>query len=116
MNTYLCQIDLKKDAQALSFAAALENWLGHLQRAGAIGGWSLSRRKLNLAADRYRDFILQIEVANLAQLDQAFRWVGEQGDEAETLYMRMHDMIDAADCGLFRPFPDPERAERLALI
>lgn len=69
-----------------------------------------------LASDAYRDFLLQIEVSDMAQLDQAFRWVGQQGDAAETLYARMHDMIDRADFALYRPFPDPERAERLAII
>lgn len=116
MNIYTCQIDLKKDAQAMLFAAALDNWMSHLQEAGVVGKWSLVRRKLNLASDSFRDFLLRIEVADLAQLDQAFRWVGQQGDEAETLYTRMHDMIDTADYALYRPFPDPERAERLAII
>lgn len=116
MNLYTCQIDLKKDAQALLFSAALEHWMTHLQAAGVVGQWSLLRRKLNLASDVYRDFLLQIEVSDMAQLDQAFRWVGQQGDEAEKLYMRMHDMIDTAEYGLFRPFPDPERAERLAIV
>ena len=116
MNLYICQIDLKKDAQALLFAAALDNWMEHLKTAGVIVDWSLSRRKLNLAADCYRDFLLQVQVTDLAQLDQAFRWVGKQGDETEQLYSRMHDMIDKVDFGLYRPFPDAERAERLALI
>jgi len=116
MNVYLCQIDLKKDAQALLFAQALDNWMNHLQEAGVVGTWVLLRRNLNLAADCYRDFLLQIEVADLAQLDQAFRWVGQQGDTADSLYSRMHDMIEQVEFGLFRPFPDPERAERLALI
>lgn len=116
MTVYTCQIDLKKDAQAMLFAAALENWMAHLQAAGVVGAWTLLRRKLNLASDVYRDFLLQIEVSDMAQLDMAFRWVGQQGDEAETLYARMHDMIDKADFALYRPFPDPELAERLAII
>lgn len=116
MNVYTRQIDLKKDAQALPFAAALENWMSHLQAAGVVGNGSLMRRKLNLASDVYRDFLLQIQVSDMAQLDRAFRWVGQQSDEAEALYARMHDMIDSADVALYRPFPDPERAERLAII
>ncbi len=116
MTVYMCQIDLKKDAQALLFAAALDHWMAHLQAAGVIGGWTLLRRKLNLAADAYRDFILQIEVDDLAQLDRAFRWVGRQDDETEKLYARMHDMIERVDHALYRPFPDAERAEHLAIV
>ncbi|MEQ8256840.1 MULTISPECIES: DUF6614 family protein [Roseovarius] len=34
MNVYTCQIDLKKDAKSLPFAAALEDWKSHLQAGG----------------------------------------------------------------------------------
>lgn len=37
MNVYMCQIDLKNDAKSLPFAAALENWMFHLQAAGVVG-------------------------------------------------------------------------------
>ncbi len=36
MNVYTCQIDLKKDAQALPIVAALESWMSHLQTAGMV--------------------------------------------------------------------------------
>jgi hypothetical protein len=28
----------------------------------------------------------------------------------------VHDMIDTMEFALYRPFPDPERAERVALL
>jgi hypothetical protein len=43
-----------------------------------VGNCSLLRRKLNLASAAHRDFLLQIELSDLAQLDRAFRWVGQQ--------------------------------------
>lgn len=116
MNLYVCMISLKQDAKALPFSAALEAWMSHLQAKGAIGAWSLSRRKLNLAADCYRDFLLQIEVEGLTQLDKAFGVVSHPDDDVEHLHMRVHDMIDTMEFALYRPFPDQERAERVALL
>jgi enoyl-[acyl-carrier-protein] reductase (NADH) len=116
MNLYTCSIDLRNDAKAISFAHAVEQWMDHLMTKGVIHNWHLFRRKLNLASDNHRDFLLHIQVENLAQLDQAFRMLGEQDDHIETLYRAVHEQILQADFGLYRPFPDPERAERMALL
>lgn len=85
MTTYICSIDLRDNAKALSFAAAVEAWMTHLQTAGVIQGWHLRRRKLNLAAGSYRDFLLEIDVIDLDQLDRAFRRAGRQDDETTRL-------------------------------
>ena len=74
------------------------------------------RRKLNLASDNCRDFLLEIEFKNLTQLDDAFRVLGEDDEEVARLYRNVNALIANAEFGLFRPFPDPERAERMALI
>lgn len=116
MNLYTCQIDLKHDAKALAFAQALTLWMDHLKAAGTIGDWRLLRRKLNLAADNCRDFLLEIEVEDLAQLDRAFRLSGSHDETVEALHRAVHDLVAKADFGLYRPFPDPERSERMALI
>ena len=116
MNLYHVMIDLKDDAKALAFAKALTNWLNYLQDQDKIGPWRLMRRKLNLAADPARDFLLEIEVDRLAQLDEAFRHVSRHSDEVEALYTPVHQMIAKADFSLYRPFPDDERAERVALL
>lgn len=116
MNLYTCQIDLKDDAKALVFAKAVDDWMSYLQNNGVIGQWRLLRRKLNLAADSYRDFLLEIEVKDLAQLDQAFRLTGQHDEDIADLHRAVNALIGRADFGLFRPFPDPERAERMALL
>jgi len=116
MNLYTCNIDLKNEAKALSFAKALDAWMSHLKGEGVIGEWRLLRRKLNLASNSQRDFLLEIEVADMAQLDQAFRMLGRHDEVVEQLYRAVHDHIGQAEFGLYRPFPDPERAERMALI
>jgi len=109
-------IDLKQDAKALSFAKAIADWMGHLQSAGVIQNWRLLRRKLNLAAGGHSDFLLEIEVEDMSQLDEAFRLSGRHDDEVEALHRAVHDLIATSAIGLYRPFPDPERSERMALI
>ncbi|MFN3613188.1 MAG: DUF6614 family protein [Rubrimonas sp.] len=116
MNLYHCSIDLKPGVSALQFAHVLEQWMRFHKDNGTIRDWRLLRRKLNLAADSCRDFLLEIEVDDLAQLDQAFRLVGKKSDAVEKLYNNLTPMIAAVDYGLYRPFPDPERSERMALL
>ena len=116
MNLYHCMIDLKQDAKALSFAKAMEDWMTHLQQAQVIGAWRLLRRKLNMASDRHCDFLLEIEVDDMAQLDKAFRLSGAHDDDVARLHRAVHDQIGQSHIGLYRPFPDAERSERMALI
>lgn len=116
MNLYHCMIDLKSDARAISFALALDAWMTLLRDQGRIGTWRLLRRKLNLAGDGCADFLLEIEVEDMAQLDAAFRFLGQADDDAIRRYDQMHQHIARVDFGLYRPYPDPERAERLAIL
>ncbi|ATG35590.1 MULTISPECIES: DUF6614 family protein [Phaeobacter] len=116
MNLYHCSIDLHHEAKAIAFANAVDQWMSYLRERDVIQGWRLLRRKLNLASDNHRDFLLEIEFANMTQLDQAFRVLGEMDENVERLYANVNALIASADFGLYRPFPDPERAERMALI
>lgn len=116
MNLYHCMIDLKNDAQALNFALAVEDWMEHLKTHGKIHRWQLLRRKLNLASDAHRDFILAVEVSGLDQLEALFRHVCSTSDEVERLHSRVHGMIDRVEFGLYRLYPDPERVERAAIL
>lgn len=116
MNVYHVMIDLKDDAKALVFAKALGDWLNYLQVSGKLGPWRLLRRKLNLASDSARDFLLEIEVDGLDQLDEAFRHVYSHSEEVERLYYPVHNMIARADYALYRRFPDDNRAERVAIL
>lgn len=116
MNLYHCSIDLKDSAKAIAFSLAVEAWMDHLRANGVIGTWRLCRRKLGFGAPQARDFLLEIEVADMTQLDQAFRFTGSDDAVVERLYTTVHQMVGTVDIALYRPFPDPERAERMALI
>lgn len=116
MNLYHCEIDLQDNAKAVLFAVAVEAWMLHLKKHSVIENWRLCRRKLGFGAPQARDFLLEIELKHLAQLDEAFRLTGSGDEETERLYTSVHQMVRDVDTALYRPFPDPERAERMALI
>jgi hypothetical protein len=109
-------IDLKSDARALAFALALDTWLSLLRAEGKIETWRLMRRKLNLTGPGGADFLLEISLRDLAQLDEAFGFLGHAGEEAAQRYDQMRQHIAHVEFGLYRPFPDPQGVERLALI
>lgn len=116
MNLYHCSIDLRDNAKAVAFAVAIEAWMEHLKSNNKIVGWRLFRRKLGFGAPKARDFLLEVEVEDLTQLDQAFRFTASMDEDVEALYTSVHQMVGEVDIALYRSFPDPERAERMALI
>jgi len=116
MTRYHCMIDLKPNANALAFAHAVQHWFGALQDAGKIDSWHLQRRKLHLAGPGFGDFLLTVDLRDLAQLDLAFSHLGGQDGGAARAYDQMHGMIDRFEVGLYRSFPDGVQAERLAII
>jgi hypothetical protein len=116
MSVYHCLIEMKPGARALAFAGAVADWMGYLQKGGMIRDWRLLRRQFGLGSAAHSDFMLEIEIDDLAQLDVAFRALRKQDDAAEALYDRMHQMVGQAEIGLYRPYPDPEYRERIALV
>ena len=116
MNLVHCMIDLRQGAKALAFAAACDAWMAHLAATGTIRHWRLMRRKFGLASASHADFVLEIEVEGLSQLDEAFEALARRDDDVERLYDQMHQMIGRSEVGLYRPYPDPTRRERVALI
>lgn len=109
-------IDLKPNANELAFARAVGAWFGLLQAAGKVAAWHLSRRKLRLAGAGFGDFLLVVEFNDMAQMDDAFAHLSTDDHDAAQVYALMHGMIDRAEAGLYRPYPDPIPVERLSLI
>jgi hypothetical protein len=116
MNLYHCMIELKDGARALAFAAMAEVWMSSLQEKGLILRWRLMRRKLGLASGPHTDFLLEVELDSLSQLDIFFDTLSQQDTEMARRYDQMHQMIARADVGLYRPYPDLQQQERIALI
>jgi len=116
MNLYHCMIELRPEASALAFAQACNIWMQHLRSLGLVGEWRLLRRKFGLAAGAHTDFLLELELRGFAGLDTVFSALAEGDDEMTRRYDQMHGMIAHADVGLYRPYPDPDQRERIALI
>jgi hypothetical protein len=116
MNLYHCMIETKDGAHALAFAAAAKAWMDHLQSLNLIGPWRLMRRKFGLASGAHTDFILEIEVGGLAELDSIFNADSCVEETDLQAYEKMHFMIASVEMGLYRPFPDPAQRERIALV
>ncbi len=116
MNIYHCLIELKDGARALAFAAAVEAWMSYLKSKGLIRDWRLMRRKFGLASGNHTDFLLEIDITSLADLDRTFSALADVDDLAERRYDQMHQMIATMSVGLYRPYPDSAQRERIALI
>ena len=117
MDLYHCMITLKNDAKALAFASAVDHWMTGLVDRGLIGSWRLYRRKFGLAAGAHSDVVLLIEVADMTQLEMAFRTLSEGSSETDQRrFDLVHDMIAEVSIGLYRPYPDPVHRESVALI
>ena len=116
MNLYHCMVELKSGDRALQFAAAADAWLGHLKSENIITDWRLLRRKFGLASGQHTDFLIEIEVESMSALEKAFSQLSKMDDEHTRRYEFMHSLIGSLNVGLYRPYPDPEQRERIALL
>ena len=76
MDVYELSVDLRAGVQDVDLAA-LDAYLGLLQREGHIESWRLLRRKLGFGGGP--EFKVLIETHDLAQLDAAFQVVSPAG-------------------------------------
>ena len=116
MNLYHCMVELKDPDRSLEFAAAASTWFEYLAEKNMITGWRILRRKFGLASGAHTDFIIEIEVENMAGLENAFAELSQLDDAAYQKYSRFHDKIAEMKTGLYRPYPDPQQRERIALV
>jgi hypothetical protein len=109
MDIYHVWCNLKPGQSDVAFADHVGGYLGHLQEAGLIVGWRLTRRKLGLAPPELAEFHIMIELEGLAQLDQAFARVGARQEPVEGLHFAVNSMVSDARFALYRDFPDALR-------
>ena len=69
----------------------------------------LLRRKLGLGPSSLGEFLLIIEVRDLAQLEQAFQHVGSCAEPAESAHFSVNSKVKDIFFALYRDFPDPFR-------
>jgi hypothetical protein len=107
VDVYEISVDLRSGVRDLEFVAALESYLGILQRDGKIESWRLLRRKLGLGSGA--EFKVLIETTDLEQLDAAFRVVATRADPIEGAHHGVNSLVTNFQAALYRDFPDPQR-------
>jgi hypothetical protein len=107
VDVYEICVDLRAGVRDLDFVAALEGYLGMLQRDGRIESWRLLRRKLGLGGTH--EFKVLIETADLDQLDRAFELVSQRDEPVESAHFGVNSLVTNFQAALYRDFPDPHR-------
>ncbi len=109
MDVYQAWFNLKEGISDRDFLEALDQYMTHLKGRDAIAGWRLLRRKLGLGPPQLRQFLLMIEVRDLAQLDQAFGQVSTRAGPVEGLHHGVNSLVTDSFFALYRDFPDTGR-------
>jgi hypothetical protein len=104
---YELSVDLRSGVRDLELVAALDAYLGMLQRDGHIESWRLLRRKLGLGAGA--EFKVLIETRDLEQLDAAFRVVSGRDEPVESVHHGVNSLVTNFQAALYRDFPDAHR-------
>ena len=107
MDVYELSVDLRPGVRDMDLLAALEGYLGLLQRDGLIESWRLLRRKLGLGEGG--EFKVLIETRDLAQLDAAFDAVSARAEPVEGAHHGVNSLVTNFRAALYRDFPDRHR-------
>lgn len=102
--------DLRQGVKDLDIADAIDAMLAHLRDAGSIEAWNLTRRKLGFGPPSLGEFFLDIQVKDMVQLEAAFDTVTPRSGEMERLHAAVWSKVTGFQSGLWRDFPDPNRA------
>ena len=109
MDHYHVYFDLKPGITDLKLVEALDKYMGHLREAGLIAGHRLTRAKLGFGLRGHGDFMLDIEVRDLAHLEAAFQHVATRADPVESAHHGLNSLVQNPVFALYRDFPDPVR-------
>jgi hypothetical protein len=109
LDLYHIWCDLRPEVSDMQFADRVSSYLSRLREDGRISSFRLCRRKLGLGPSEIGEFHIQIEVRDLAQLDQAFREVSSRADPIEELHAGVNQLVRGIRFALYRDFPDGHR-------
>lgn len=107
MDVYEISVDLRPGVRDMEFVAALDEYLGYLEREQKIESWRLLRRKLGFGNGT--EFKVLIETRDLAQLDAAFATVSTRDEPVERAHHGVNSLVTNFQASLYRDFPDPNR-------
>jgi deferrochelatase/peroxidase EfeB len=109
MQYYQIWCNLIDSHRDLEFAKNAHAWLTHLQSAGKLEGYRITRRKFGFGPEELGEFNITIWTKDMAQLDAAFSKVAARAGETEQFHRAVYSMVKDFRAGLYRDFPDPER-------
>ena len=109
MDRYHIWCDLEQGRSDVEWVEAVHAYLGRLREAGEIEGYRVTRRKLGLGPAELGEFHVEIEVADLAQLDRAFGAASARREPVESLHHAVNRSVRNLRFALYRDFPDPHR-------
>ena len=109
MDVYQIWCNLKPGVRDLEFVERVDAYLARLRAEGRIEGHRILRGKLGLRPPELAEFLISIEVKDLAQLDRAFEVVATRRDPVESLHHAVNSLVQDVRFALYRDFPDPQR-------
>ena len=109
MNIYHIWCDLREGVDDLEFADAVQAYLGALEEDGVLESFRLTRRKLGLGHPALGEFHVQLDFADMAQLDAAFSTVARRVDPIESFHFAVNSKVTNFIAALYRDFPDDVR-------
>jgi hypothetical protein len=109
LDVYHIWCDLESGVSDMRFADRVSSYLGRLREDGRIASFRLTRRKLGLGPSDIGEFHIQIEIRDLAQLDEAFTAVSRRTGPIEELHAGVNQGVRRIRFALYRDFPDPQR-------
>jgi hypothetical protein len=109
VDVYQIWCNLKPGVRDTEWVSALTRYLDALRSDGRLEGFRLLRAKLGLKPSELREFMIQLEFRDLAQLDRAFTVVGTRDEPIESLHHAVNSQVQDTLFALYRDFPDPMR-------
>jgi len=106
VDLYHIWCDLERGVSDLAFCEEVKRYLGALRDAGRIEAFRISRCKLGLGLQELGEFHIMIEIADLAQLDSAFRDVSARSGRIDLLHGAVQRSVRNVRFALYRDFPD----------
>lgn len=109
VNTYAIWVNLAPGAKDLELVAAVNAYLGALQKEGTVASWSIQRRQFGFGPAELGEFMIQIRTQNLTQLEAAFTHAARRSGELERLHVEVYSRVQNFRSALYRDFPDAVR-------
>jgi hypothetical protein len=102
--------NLRPGVKDLEFVASVHAMLDHMRREGAIASYTLTRRKLGWGPPEIGEFHIDIQVRDMAQLDEAFNHITPRSGAMEKLHAAVWSKVVDFRSALYRDFPDANRS------